>query len=124
MKKTDSNNEILDRINALANSVETIDKNMKEGFAAVMEHIVDIRETVNGHDEKFESMASDIKELKSGQKRLEDSIWEMRSELNDIKKRLERIEKRTMEDDDAMASEIVTLKKRVLVLETKLNKSA
>ncbi len=97
-----------------------------------------IAKQFNAIDKRFDIIESDItgikgdvRDLKTGQKRLEDSIWEMRSELNDIKKRIERIEKRTLEslpptrsgDDDVMVSEIVALKKRVLILETKLNKS-
>lgn len=136
MKKIANENEIsgkidvlTDKVGTLAITIETVNKNMKDGFATVMEHIVDVREIVNGHDQRFDShdqrfdsLEMGMKESKNGQQRLQDSIWEIKTELKEIKERLARVNKRTLEDDDALVFEFINLKKRVSVLENELKK--
>lgn len=61
-------------------------------------------------------------ELKSETSSIRADIRRLQEDMNEIKARLERLEKRTMEDDDALAKEVVVLRRRVDSLETELKK--
>ena len=51
---------------------------------------------------------------------LSSQIHSVEIELEDIKKRLDRLEKRTIEDADAAAKDILELRKRVEILERRV----
>ncbi len=99
---------------------------MANSFAAVQDQIGGIAADVT-------VLKTDVSELKTGQNNLRQEFDSFRtetrhnfervfSEISEIKIRLTRLEKRTLEDSDVAASEIIELKKRVDFLEKQFNK--
>jgi len=120
-------------------SKEKIDKSYKDeilaamtsGFNTVMEHIVDLREKmdlgfeqVNARidrlEERMDRLEARMDKIEGRMDRLEIRIDRLEREISEIKVSIDRIEERTLEDDNALNKEVADLKRRVGFLEKKL----
>lgn len=91
-----------------------------------------IQKQFSAQDDKFDGLKKEIGSVRTELKNeISTQIGSLRSEfrsefkqikedLSDIKQRLTRIEKRTFEDDNALAGEVDDLRKRVKILEKRL----
>lgn len=89
---------------------------VQKGFLAVDKKFDDLETKLNKKIEglRFE-MKAEFASVRSDIRRLENS-------LDEIKERLAQLEKRSFEDSDALATEVVDLRKRVTILEKELQK--
>ncbi|OGH74437.1 MAG: hypothetical protein A3G00_00710 [Candidatus Magasanikbacteria bacterium RIFCSPLOWO2_12_FULL_43_12] len=87
--------EILETVNSTFETVNFIKDN-----AVTKDEFNEFKEEVNG---RFDNLESELRSI--------------RIELIDINRRLDQLEKRTKEDSDAHASDILELRQRVQMLE-------
>jgi polyhydroxyalkanoate synthesis regulator phasin len=74
-------------------------------------------------EDKIETeIASVRQDLKTEIASVRSDIARLQCDIDDIKARLVRLEKRTLEDADALAKEVVDLRKRVDYLEKELSR--
>lgn len=78
---------------------------------ATIEDIVEILHTMQDHtDEQFKELKN---EMEDGFASVRSEIKNLWKELEEIKKRLEKLGKRTLEDDNAFGQEIFDLRQKV-----------
>ena len=125
----------------LSESINHISKKMAEGFSAVDRHFKQV-------DKRFDKMESMIVQeimrineridqvehklstkIEGVEQRLDAKIsavhldvMNTRNEIKEIKERIIKIQKNSMEDDDLIADMVITLQKRVTILENKFSK--
>ena len=87
--------EILETVNSTFETVNFIKDN-----AVTKDEFNEFKNEVNG---RFDTLESELRSI--------------RIELTDIKSRLDQLEKRTKEDSDAHASDVLELRQRVQILE-------
>lgn len=73
-------------------------------------------------DQRFDKIDQRFTKIDSKLDSMQTDILSFKLELLDINLKLDRLEKRTFEDDDAFASDIIDLRKRVKVMERKIVK--
>lgn len=94
--------EILDTVNSTSETVNFIKDN-----AVTKQEFEEFKTDVNKHFGRVEQRLENI----------ESELRSINMELADIKSRLDHLEKRTKEDSDAHASDILELRQRVQMLE-------
>lgn len=90
-------------------------------FSATEERFVSIDQRFEQIDQRFEQVNNRMETgFANLEAKLDYKFHLLQGEIEDIKERLDRIEKRTLEDDNVLSTEIVDIKKRVNLIEKKL----
>ena len=74
-----------------------------------------VNEKFDEHDQQFRQINNKLDSMQA-------DILSIKLELHDINVRLDRLEKRTLEDDSSFTSDILDLRKRVKAMERKIVK--
>ncbi len=94
---------------------------MKEDPMTIDDLAAMIRDQFLHQDERLELLTSEVGklriEMREGFARIDQELRSIKERLREIEARLPRVEQRTLEDADALAHDVVDLKKRVNFLE-------